>query len=128
MKIRRAVLVSLVVAPLVLGVSAGGARAMSQPTHSGAHQILEARAWATEYSVTGRWQYVYGVLGVENLTGHRVRAYCTVTLFLGPVYSANSDPVFLSIGPHRVQRSPFYFALARPAYGKLDLYAHCDVL
>jgi len=104
MKVCRAVLVSLVVAPLVLGVSAGGAGAMSQPTRSGA---LRVRIWITDSYHGNHYTNVWGKIVVTNPAAYRVRANCSV-LLAQRASGITSAHLAFSIPAHAVQRSSWY--------------------
>jgi len=123
MKSRGTVFVSLVVALLVLGVSAGSAGAISPMTRAGAHNVLKARAAIASFWGSTHWTNVYGVIRVENLTPHTVRANCRVTLFDG--YSSFGGPHFtFRIRGHAVRRSN-WFVEVPVALGSPYVHAAC---
>jgi len=114
MKARGTVFVSLVVALLVLGVSAGGAGAMSKTTRADAQEVREANARAgagyagrnlTAVAWIGGVTIDQGLIhadvwvGMQSLTAHKVLASCKVAVskggfLLGTYLFANPLPAY----------------------------------
>jgi len=99
MKHRRTVLVSLVVALLVLGLFAGDAGALAPTPRAGSLRVVTS---ITSKHVSQGYITVNGTIRVTNLTGHGVRAFCTITVFQQQGHHrVGADKIVVGIPAHQ---------------------------